>query len=135
VWDASGGRELIQLRGDDAVNSAAFSPDSKLILTASGYNSLVTEHPPEHGNVARLWAAESGRLLLELAGYGGQVSKAVFSPDGRRIATSSWDGAARIYSCLVCAPFNDLLAIARSRVTQKLTAEERARLLGEQPSR
>jgi WD40 repeat protein len=93
----------------------------------------VTEHPPEHGNVARLWAVESGRLLLELRGYGDQVTKAVFSPDGKLIATSSWDGAARIYTCLVCAPFNDLLAIARSRVSQTLTPEERARALGEQP--
>ena len=135
VWDASSGRELIQLRGDDAVHSAVFSSDSKLILTASGYNSIVTDHPPEHGNVARLWAAESGRLLLELRGYGDQVTKAVFSPDGKLIATSSWDRAARIYSCLVCAPFNDLLSIARSRVTQTLTPEERARVLGEQPSR
>ena len=45
----------------------------------------------------RLWDAESGKELRKYPGHGTQVTSVAFFPDGRRIAATSWDGAARIW--------------------------------------
>ncbi|NDA63415.1 MAG: hypothetical protein EBX50_15455, partial [Chitinophagia bacterium] len=53
------------------VNSAVFSPDGKLALTASG------------DNTARLWEVSTGKELQVLRGHTSIVNSAVFSPDGK----------------------------------------------------
>ena len=65
---------------EDRVWSAAFSPDSKRILTAS------------LDKTARLWDTEIGELLT---GHEEEVNSAVFSPDGTRIVTASDDRTVR----------------------------------------
>jgi len=108
VWDAVSGKELNILGGDTGeVTSALFSPDGKIIATAS------SDH------TARIWDAASGKLLHILPGnndaspsgsegilgevkdiilgHTGEVTSAVFSPDGRQIVTASMDGTARIW--------------------------------------
>ncbi|MGO9171656.1 MAG: AAA family ATPase [Rhodomicrobium sp.] len=79
--------ELAILKGhEDQVWSAAFSPDGKLIVTAS------------HDRTARLWDAQTGRQLGEpLAGHTEWVVSAAFSPDGRLIVTASNDRTARLW--------------------------------------
>jgi tetratricopeptide (TPR) repeat protein len=67
------------------VVSAVFSPDGRRVLTASRDYS------------ARLWEAESGKLLATFQGHTGQVTSAVFSPDGRRVLTASLDNSARLW--------------------------------------
>jgi len=42
------------------------------------------------------------------------------APDGRRLATASRDGTSRVY----VAELDDLVSLARSRVTRSLTVEE-----------
>jgi WD40 repeat protein len=78
VWDLS--RKLVtELHGHQgAVISTSFSPDGKLILTASS------------DKTARVWDA-NGRLLVQLQ-HQNEVTKASFSPDGKRIFTASADG-------------------------------------------
>ena len=43
------------------------------------------------------------------------------------------DKTARIYACEVCRPIQDVLALARTRVTRGLTPEEREKYLHEAP--
>jgi WD40 repeat protein len=81
-----------------AVNSAVFWPDTngaKSILLTAGDDGT-----------ARLWQLEDGKPqlqdgqlkpLAELSGHQGPVTQAVFSRDGRMIATVSLDGAARVW--------------------------------------
>ena len=88
---------FIEIKGHtNHVNSAAFSPDGKKIVTAS--NDLT----------AQIWDAESGKELktLKQQRLVGQsetarrlnfVHSAVFSPDGKRIFTGSGDGTVRIW--------------------------------------
>ena len=52
----------------NAVLSAIFSPDGCRVLTASG------------DQTARLWEADTGKLLATFQGHGGGVRSAVFSP-------------------------------------------------------
>jgi hypothetical protein len=69
----------------DLVLSAVFSPDDRRVLTASG------------DNTARLWEADTGKLLATFQGHAGGINSAVFSPDGRRVLTASWDRTARLW--------------------------------------
>jgi len=63
-----------------------------------------------------------------LRGHEGDVNSAAFSPDGRYIVTASSDSTARIY----LAHIEDLMELARSRVTRELTPEERRQYLHEE---
>jgi WD40 repeat protein len=69
----------------------------------------------------------TGRELAVLRGHEGIVRSAAFSPDGRYIVTASDDGTARIYLTRI----EDLMELARSRVTRELTPEERRLYLHE----
>ncbi|MBI3537357.1 MAG: WD40 repeat domain-containing protein [Chloroflexi bacterium] len=116
VWDVASGREHFVLRGHtDYVFSALFSPDGKLIATASG------------DNTARVWDATTGRELSVLRGHTDRVLTAVFSPDGKLIVTAGEDSTARVYLTRI----EDLIELARTRVTRELTCAERQQYLHE----
>ncbi|MDP7000050.1 MAG: hypothetical protein QF569_28630, partial [Candidatus Poribacteria bacterium] len=70
---------------------------------------------------AKVWDAQTGKELLTLKGHDGGVMSAVYSPDGQRIVTVSRDGTAKVYT----TDMDELLEIAKSRVTRQLTAEEK----------
>jgi WD40 repeat protein len=57
---------------------------------------------------------------LTLYGHTAAVYDVVFSPDGQRLATASKDGTSRVYAL----PIDDLVTIAKSRLTRGLTTDE-----------
>ncbi|HOP78488.1 MAG TPA: hypothetical protein PLD05_13415, partial [Thermogutta sp.] len=67
------------------VNSAAFSPNGRRIVTASEDKRAI------------VWDATSGQKLLVLEGHTGMVVSATFSPDSRRILTASLDNTAIVW--------------------------------------
>jgi WD40 repeat protein len=116
VWDAATGEVVRVLRGHSAeVNAAAFSPDGQRIATAS------------RDGTARIWDAATGRELIVLRGARSDLLDLAYSPDGRSLATVSADGIVRLYRLQV----EDLVALARARVTRALTCEERVQFLRE----
>jgi WD40 repeat protein len=115
VWEAAG-KEVATLRGHEGpIYDAQFSPDGQWIVTAS---SDIT---------ARVWETVTGKEVAVLRGHEGVVNSAQFSPDERHIVTASDDGTARVY----LAHIEDLIALARSRVTRELTCDERVQYLHE----
>jgi len=66
------------------VNSAAFSPDGDLVVTAGA------------DRTARIWETR-GNLSAVLEGHGDAVASAAFSPDGTVVVTASWDNTARVW--------------------------------------
>jgi WD40 repeat protein len=81
------------LSGDAAaVTSVEFSPDGRMLVTAS------------KDGTARLWSAATGHQMAILRAGGGAVTAVAFSPDGSTVATASADGTARLWSTSSGAP-------------------------------
>jgi len=88
VWDVRTGNLLDELRGHkDPVSTIVLSPNGSRILTAGGNPS---ESVDAEGAV-RLWSWSGGkaRLIKSLPQHKGVVNTAVFSPDGKWVATGS----------------------------------------------
>jgi len=77
--------QAVLIGHEGAILSARFSPDGRRIVTSSA------------DNTARVWAADSGRLLSVLAGQISILSDATFSDDGRRLLTTSFDNTIRVW--------------------------------------
>jgi WD40 repeat protein len=113
VWNVVTGEILFTLSGHRGmIYSVAFSPDGKRMATASADGTV------------KVWDVSNVKELsgnpLTLSGHAGAIYRVVFSPDGRRLATACQDGTSRVYAL----PIEDLVAIAKSRVTRALTADE-----------
>ncbi len=121
VWDASTGRELLTLNGHSGpVISAAFSPDGTRLATASA------------DKTAKVWDATTGKELFTLfsdSHDNGGFTAVTFSPDGTRLVTSNTRvperGTVRVYLVQI----EDLVALARSRLTRTWTLAECQKLL------
>ena len=75
----------VVIRHEGPVSSAAFSPDGKWVVTASG------------DQTARVWEAASGKEVGQPLRHEDVVTSAAFSPDGKWVVTASWDKTARVW--------------------------------------
>jgi WD40 repeat protein len=92
VWDANTGNKITTLRGfEGSVESANYSPDGAYIVTASnasapGVSGLGGYFTVSTVGTARIWDAATATQIAVLT-YDAPVHSAVFSPDGKHIAT------------------------------------------------
>jgi WD40 repeat protein len=123
LWDLTSGEQVSALQGITAgVFGAGFSPSGRFIVTA-GYL----------GNV-RLWDGQNGRLLTDITGDTTGGFAASFGQDDRTVELMVGTGEAqagelRTYTCDACGDVDSLVKLAKTRVTRKLTATERATYL------
>jgi WD40 repeat protein len=108
VWDAATGNVKFKLTGHSAcVNALAFSSDSTLLASSS----------PD--KTTRIWDLQTGQEVLTLP-EGGATPRLAFSPDGTRLAVADNFGALHVY----LVRMEDLVTLAKSRLTRSLTPEE-----------
>jgi WD40 repeat protein/tRNA A-37 threonylcarbamoyl transferase component Bud32 len=94
VWDVRQGRKLHTLTGHKlAVLHVAYSPDGKLLVSASGDP---TAKPPRPGTV-RVWDAATGKFFRAFEPQVGVVADLAFSADGRRLALAGTGGAVSLW--------------------------------------
>src|SRR5207249_3985718 len=111
VWDAESGRELVCLRGhqavsgeqalyrnvyEDGVKSVGFSPNGRLIVSGS------------YDRTVRLWDWASASELACLTGHENGVTAVAFSPDGRHIVSASQDETIRLWEAVPDIPLTPL---------------------------
>jgi serine/threonine protein kinase len=77
---------LLQVLAHDGdVTGAAFSPDGRLVVTASD------------DQTARVWDAATGKEVCPPLRHKGYVNRAAFSPDGRLVVTAGQDKSADLW--------------------------------------
>jgi WD40 repeat protein len=114
VFDALTGKEVLTLRGLNSTPiSIAYANDGKRLATVNADSSVT------------VWDAGSGEIIFTIYDKSLSSSQSIaFSPDGTRVATGDLNGI-RIYFTQT----QDLVAIAKTRVTRALTQEECSKYL------
>ena len=112
VWEVATGKKVADLIGHGgAVQSAEFSSDDKLVVTASRRlvrrPVKVTRNLPMlqgieedavgEGTTARVFDAMTGKRIAVMRGHTNDLHSARFSPDNRFIVTASEDGTACVW--------------------------------------
>ena len=80
------------MQHQSSVNSAAFSPDGRFVVTASS------------DKTARVWDAQTGKPVSQPMQHQSRVNSAAFSPDGRSVVTASSDKTARVWDAQTGKP-------------------------------
>ena len=109
VRDLASGEEKLRFSGTSAcIQAVGFSPNGKLFAVNAGDRGL------------KILDFENGQELLTLPG-GFDVE---FTPDGTRVIVATWDEAGRHVVRMFLLKLEEIVALAKSRVTRSLTTEE-----------
>ncbi|TFK70163.1 WD40 repeat-like protein, partial [Pluteus cervinus] len=85
-WKSSKGHTMILENHQQNVQSVAFSPDGKYVVSGSWDKTV------------RIWEVETGQQKgPSLQGHEQHVSSVAFSPDGRYMVSGSWDRTIKIW--------------------------------------
>jgi WD40 repeat protein/uncharacterized caspase-like protein len=85
LWEVATGRGVRRFVGYTLIETAAFSPDGRWVLTGC----------PD--GTARLWEVATGQEVRRFVGHTDKVRSVAFSPDGRWALTGSEDKETRLW--------------------------------------
>jgi WD40 repeat protein len=108
VWSVERPERILRIPAHVVVGDLAYSPSGRWIATGN-----------EDGSV-RIFNAGTGEQGSILRGHDLLVSSVAFSPDGSMLASAGIDGMVRVWAL----DLDDLIDIARTKVTRELTDDE-----------
>ena len=87
VWEVPTGRVLARMKGHEyGVESVAFTPDGKRVVTAGTFDTG-----------PRVWDAATGKELIGFRGHFKNPSKVAVAPDGQTVASAGEDGQVLVW--------------------------------------
>jgi WD40 repeat protein len=109
LWDAATGRKLAKLEGHlYPATDALFSRDGSRLVTYSVPHGLIPGGGWPGADPARLWDAETGRLVAVLNGHEQALVAAAFDAGGTRLVTTSGETMARVWDAKTGQPISVL---------------------------
>lgn len=87
VWNAKANKEVASFMVDQS------SPLAGIAVNASGTQAATVGND----GIAKVWDAATGRELLNLSGFAGDIVGVAFSHDGKLIAISKHDGPVKVW--------------------------------------
>jgi tRNA A-37 threonylcarbamoyl transferase component Bud32 len=97
IWDASTGAEIHSFRQDQIAWSVAYSPDGRY-LTSSQPGAV------------RTWDLATGKEVLPRKDFTDHVQSVLYSPDGTRLAATSWIELVKVWDVTTGQPLRLLKA-------------------------
>ena len=104
LWDVESGSQIQTISCNGDVSSANFSPDSQQLVVA------VTGTPTDNTSFyAQIYDTKTGVTVGNRMGHGAGIVDAVFSPNGKYVATASLDRTARVWNAQTGNPVTGAL--------------------------
>ncbi len=88
VWNTSNGNLIRTHTMSAQVEAVAVSPDGAFVIAGQTGN----------GNAMRMWSLATGSLVRTFTGHTSGITCIVFSPDGSKILSGSYDNTARLWN-------------------------------------